>query len=169
MRQTFLLLFAALLPIVANAYDAEIDGIYYNFSGNEAVVITNGNNSYSGTVVIPTSIIYNGKTYNITCIGDSAFYDCSELTSITIPEGMTNIGTAAFSGCTSLTSVSIPNSVTNIGNSAFNSCSGLTSVTIGNSVTSISERAFIACSSLTSITIPNSVTNIGLGAFEDCI
>ena len=104
---------------------------------------------------------------SVTSIG-SAFYGCSRLTSITIPESVKSIGTTAFYGCSSLTSITIPESVTSIGSSAFNSCSGLTSITIPNSVTSIGSSAFSGCSGLTSITIPESVTSIGAYAFSGC-
>ncbi len=87
---------------------------------------------------------------------------------MTIPNSVTSIGNSAFWGCSGLTSVTIPNSVTSIGNSAFRNCSGLTSVTIPNSVTSIGGHAFYNCSSLTSVTIPNSVTTIGDSAFSGC-
>ena len=79
-------------------------------------------------------------------------------TKIDIKDGTKGIGGPAFYGCSGLTSLTIPNSVTSIGTIAFENCSGLTSVTIPNSVTSIGERAFYGCSGLTSITIPNSVT-----------
>jgi len=82
---------------------------------------------------------------------------------------VTSIGACAFYYCSGLTSITIPNSVTSIGLRAFDGCSGLTSVTITNSVTSIEEGAFSRCSSLTSITIPNSVTSIGISTFIDCV
>ena len=105
---------------------------------------------------------------SVTSIGNYAFSDCSSLTSIAIPNSVTNIGSYAFYKCSSLTSVTIPNSVTSIKNNTFGSCDGLTSVTIPNSVTSIGYEVFIDCSSLTSITIPNSVTSIGRSSFDGC-
>ena len=105
---------------------------------------------------------------SVTSIGNTAFAGCSGLTSITIPSSVTSIGQSAFSGCTGLTSITIPNSVTSIENAAFEDCSGLTSIEIPNSVTSIRSYAFAGCSGLTSVTIPNSVTSIGYAAFRDC-
>ena len=91
MKKQLLLLFLALLPLFASAYDAEIDGIYYNFSGGKASVTYRDlyNNSYSGSVSIPSSVSYNGKTYSVTSIGVYAFYDCKGLTSIDIPNSVT--------------------------------------------------------------------------------
>ena len=105
---------------------------------------------------------------SVTNIGEEAFYGCRNLTSITIPDSVTSIGIRAFSDCRGLTSITIPNSVTSIGNSAFSNCRGLTSVTIGNSVTNIGNNAFDNCSSFTSIEIPNSVTSIGSDVFYGC-
>ena len=145
-------------------YDkVSINNINYYIHGSTASVAYS---DYSGSLKIPSSITYNGKDYSVTSISDYAFYDCSGLTSVTIPNSVTSIGDYAFYGCSGLTSVTIPNSVTSIGNYAFAYC-GLTSVTIPNSVTSIGSSAFL-CSGLTSVTIPNSVTNIGESTFESC-
>lgn len=81
---------------------------------------------------------------------------------------VTSIGNTAFHNCTGLTSVTIPVNVTSIGDFAFHNCSGLTSVTIGNGVTSIASYAFSNCTGLTSITVSDSVTSIGSYAFENC-
>ena len=94
----------------------------------------------------------------VTCIGDYAFYDCTNLTGVTIPNSVTSIGEGAFSDCRSLTSVTIPNSVTSIGREAFAVCNGLTSVTIPSSVSNIALGMFRGCSNLTSVTIPDSIT-----------
>ena len=102
---------------------------------------------------------------SVTNIGDSAFENCSSLTSINIPDGVTNIGDSAFENCSNLTSINIPEGVTSIGDSAFYDCLNLTSITISDSLTSIDAYAFAGCSSLSCITIPNSVTSIGNSAF----
>ena len=118
---------------------------------------------YSDRDKIKIVVIEDG----VTNIGSYAFYYCENLTSVTIPNSVTNIGNAAFWG-SGLTSIEIPNSVTSIGDGAFGICSGLTSITIPNSVTNIANAAFASCSGLTSIEIPNSVTSIGVGAFASC-
>ena len=105
---------------------------------------------------------------SVKSIGNSAFYWCKSLQSVTIPNSVTKIGDYAFSECDSLQSVTIPNSVTSIGDHAFEQCTFLQSVTIPNSVTSIGDSAFYNCKSLQSITIPNSVTSIGDSAFCNC-
>jgi ribosomal protein L32 len=108
---------------------------------------------------------YNDKNYKIKSY---AFYGCSGLTSVTIPNNVTSIGGGTFSNCSSLTSFTIPNSVTSIGGYAFEGCSSLTSITIPDSVTSIGGYAFEGCSSLINVTIPDSVKSIDYGTFSNC-
>ena len=101
-------------------------------------------------------------------IGNNALGCCESLTSINIPNSVTNIGDCAFMYCKSLTNINIPNSVTNIGDSAFYICRSLTNINIPNGVTNIGDYAFYDCESLTNMNIPNSVTTIGEGAFSNC-
>ena len=144
-------------------------------------------------ITIPETVKINGIDFNVTIIESDAFYECSSLTSIEIPSGVTEIGNfaflscqnlesvtfgensqlatigeSAFAGCSSLTSIEIPSGVTTIGEAAFNDCSSLTSIEIPSSVTTIGNSAFYYCSSLTSIEIPSGVTTIGEGAFREC-
>ena len=100
--------------------------------------------------------------------GWSKFIGCRSLTSLVIPDSVTNIGDYAFSGCRSLTDIVIPDSVTNIGDYAFWNCRSLTNIVIPNSVTSIGDNAFEYCFSLSNLIIPDGVTSIGDGAFVGC-
>ena len=123
--------------------------------------------SVPDVVVIPAKVYVGSTELTVTSIGDGAFADCSNMTSVTIPSSVTSIGDFAFSGCSGLTGVSIPSNVASIGKSAF-SGSGLTSVNIPSRVASINDRVFSGCTGLTNVIIPSSVTNIGERAFEDC-
>ena len=169
MKQKLLTLLMAFIPMVMMAYDAKENGIYFNVVKNAKVAtVTNSGieGCYSGDVVIPSTIVFEGVTCNVTSIGDYAFGCCYDLTSVIIPEGVTSIGKGAFNSCYGLMSVTIPEGVTSIGEDAFGYCYGLTSVTIPSSVTSIGNVAFEGCSSLMSVTIPEGVTSIGDFAFD---
>ena len=146
----------------------ENNTLVYKITSSTDVEVIAGADKYKGDIVIPSQTAIDGKVYNVTKVGNKAFYDCTGLTSVTIPNSVTSIGNYAFYYCSVLTSITIPNSVTSIGNYAFCGCYGLTGVTIPNSVTSIGERVFSGCSGLTSVTIPNSVTSIGEAAFASC-
>ncbi|MCF0219511.1 MAG: leucine-rich repeat protein [Muribaculaceae bacterium] len=169
MKQKLICLLVALFSSAAvYAYDFEVDGIYYNINGSEATVTYKDYGSYSGSVVIPKRVTYNGTTYSVTTIGNNAFDGCVSLKSVTIPEGVNVIGNNAFNYCDSLKSVTIPEGVTAIGENAFSCCNSLTSVTIPTTITSIENYVFDCCSGLISITIPESVSTIGKFAFACC-
>ena len=175
MKKTiFMLLFVALGLQQALAQNFTFDGLKYTVTSPTTASVARIP-EISGAITIPAEVEYydygasvNYRELSVTSIDDQAFFYCSGLTSVTIPNSVTSIGTAAFSGCSGLTSVIIPNSVNSIGDYAFSGCSGLTSVTIGNSVTSIGHSVFRYCSGLTSVTIPNSVTSIGHSVFDNC-
>ena len=101
-------------------------------------------------------------------LGSRAFYNCSGLTSLSLPSGITSIGWEAFSGCSGLTSLSLPSGITSIGNEAFSGCSGLTSLSLPSGITSIGREAFSGCSGLTSLSLPSGITSIGREAFSGC-
>ena len=154
MKQLFrlsILLLALILPVTASAYSFEVDGIYYEDWGDYCVAVVSGDNQYTGDVTIPETVTYDGTTYSVNWIGDYAFYYCSGLTSIDIPNSVTGISSYAFYECSGLTSFDIPDSVTTIGSYAFYNCSGLTSATIGISVQSIGNFAFQGCTSLATL------------------
>ncbi len=136
-------------------------------SEDEAAAVTDLGTVFKGNTTI-TSFDELSYFTGLTSIKDGAFYGCSKLNSVIIPEGVTSILDNAFRACSGLISVNIPEGVTSIGQWAFLGCSGLTSVIIPSSVTSIGKSAFYECSSLTSMTIPESVTSIGEAAFSHC-
>ncbi len=197
MRKLLSLFMTLCVCVSVFAYDAKIDGIYYdlynNSDGARATVTYRDQNynSYSGEVVIPATIEHNGTEYAVASIGEHAFdacsaltkvvipnsvnsigyyafHSCSNLTTLVIPEGVTEVYSRTFEDCSSLRSVTIPNGVTRIGGCAFEYCTSLTAIFLPQSITRIDEGAFNYCSSLTSIVVPESVTNIASSTFYSC-
>ena len=155
------------------------DGICYYVDDNENVSVVSRVPKYKGDIYIPEkATYYNGKIYTVSRIGNTAFSDCSSLTSVTIPKSVASIGYGVFSGCSGLTSIKVESS--NPYYDSRNDCNaiietssnvliaGCKNTIIPNSVTSIGQGAFSGCSGLTSVTIPNSVTSIGKSAFYNC-
>ena len=182
--RALLLSLAVLLSLPMLAVEVTIDGINYdlNVETKQAAVIKKSSGKYSGEVVIPESVVYEGTAYSVTSIGVKAFYKCSGLTSVTIGNSVTSIGQRAFENCSGLTSVTIGNSVTSIGALAFSGCSGLTSVHISDvaawcnikfedassNPVYIAHRLYLNGEEVRDLVIPNSVTSIGVGTFAHC-
>ena len=165
----------------------EIDGIRYTIRGNNTVSVVSRDAKYSGDVILPESVEFNGKTYIVTAI-EGAFSGCSGLTSITIPSSMTWINEGAFLGCTNLTSVHISDleawckiqctycgeidsytsNPLHYAHHLFLNGVEIKELVIPNTVTSIGRGAFDGCSYFTSIEFSNSMTSIGDGAFMHC-
>ena len=162
---------------------AVVDGLRYGLKDNIATVVRQSSN-LSGAIVISSTVEYNGVTYSVTSIGDSAFSYCSSLTSITIPDSVTSIGSSAFYDCSSLKGVYITDIAAwcaidfydygydsnplYYSHNLYLNGELVTELVIPEGVTSIDSYAFSGCSSLTSVIIPDSVTSIGGGAFLGC-
>ena len=137
--------------IVELNYSFKKDGFYYKITGSNTVSVTYKDanyNTYSGRVLIPRRVTFEDVTYTVTAIDNLAFFGCTDLTSVSIPEMVTTIGNRTFKNCTSLTSITIPNNVTSIGVYAFENCEGLTEVTLGSGLQSIGAYAFYGCTEL---------------------
>ncbi len=166
-----------------------IDGIRYSLENGEATIIEQ-DKSLSGDIVIPETITCNGTVYpvkniadnafaktqitgitlpdDITELGNSCFYSCSNLTSIDLSVGITSLGGWCFCNCPSLTSINLPDSVTALGKECFSLCDSLTSINLPEGITSLGDWCFGNCVSLISIKLPNGVTNLGESCFAGC-
>ncbi len=187
-RNILLTLIALMCAVYAQAvfYDVKIGDLYYNLypssTGNTATVTSPSSSSekYSGDIVIPSSVTYDGTTYSVTEMENRIFVDCTGLTTVQIPGSIEIIAESAFKNCTNLISVTIGDGVKTIAGGweskynqiyyygAFMGCTKLQSLNIPNSVTEIGAYAFEDCIGLTSVTIPNSVTTLGICAFRRC-
>ena len=157
-----------LMAVSAAKADVHLDGLYYYIdpSINTAKVVDYDDDIT--VIIIPASIMVDGVTYKVTKLADKCFYDCTSLTSISIPNSVFELGEHCFTNCTSLTNITIPNSVLELGRACFDGCTSLTSITIPNAVTELGENFFSGCTSLTSITIPSSVRELGQDCFYGC-
>ena len=174
-------------------YDCKVDGIYYKRISTDEFEVApevvgwynpseENANAYKGNVTIPSSVTYNGKTFQVTGIGNYAFYACS-MTSVTIPSSIKTIGEIAF-GCQSLSSFNYLGDLSEWckikfaddrrsnpiykTHHLFIKGKEIKDLVIPEDVNNISTYAFIGCQGITSVTIPNNVTSIGDGAFYEC-
>lgn len=153
-----------------NGQEVNISGITYRYNSENASVYVNGleNGELATTVTIPDTIRVEQKEYQVTAIGWAAFSDCTNLESITLPDGLKSIDDYAFSQCTNLESITLPDGLKSIKNQAFWNCTSLESISLPDSVTAIGESAFAGCKSLESINLPDGLTSIGSDIFEHC-
>ena len=170
------------------AYDFEVDGIYYNITSmsNLEVGVTNmysdyqfqRNSTYSGDIIIPSTVNYNNRTYTVTAISNSAFgsnipdksyssHGC-DITKISLPNTIQSLGYRAFYSCRELTEIIIPDGVKEIGKECFYDCSSLSTVIFPNTLVTVGEYGFSQCPNLCSITLLPNITTIGSWAFSDC-
>lgn len=159
----------------STVYEATVDGYKYEYkvNGGNATITkflgpVNPTNNGPYNITIPEKLGEYGK-YTVTAIGNRAFYCCSDLTEVTIPQSVTSIGERAFAACRNLDSVTINDAATSIGDYAFTECHLKTTLSLGKKITTIGDEAFYDCRGLTSVTIPPSVTSIGKKAFLQCI
>ena len=133
---------ALLLICVGSVNAVEVDGILYLLDPKtKTASVTSKSKEYTGDIVIPETITVNDVVYAVTSIRIMAFYNCTGLTSITIPNSVTSIGELAFYGCKGLTSITIPNSVTSIGDYSFAGCNVRTSLSIASVVAPVGVSA----------------------------
>ncbi len=143
---------------------AATEGIFTYTVTDDTVTITDCDTEVTGDLSIPETL----GGYPVVAIGEGAFFFCSSLKSVVIPDGVTSIGGYAFRCCYALESITIPNSVASIGVFAFSECPALENISIPQGVESIGKSTFMGCTSLEGVALPNSITSIGDSAFKDC-
>ena len=165
---------------VAPNFTYTTDTGYFTFAeagGNTAVITGYVGKAEAHAVVVPAEVTVASLDENvhnednvrkIVGIADNAFYYCTAMTSVTIPEGIETIGDWAFAGCISLTEIVLPDTVTEIGEGAFHGCTNVTSFTFSKNLTKIDDFAFYGCTGLTEIALPESLVEIGTAAFFGC-
>ncbi len=196
MKRFLLACLLTLFSVATWAYDFEVDGIYYNKTSASTVEVTYlelevATPTYTGDLVIPETVEYEGSTYTVTAIGYEAFDSC-KFSSITMPETITSIGEYAFWKVVNITEVVVPNSVTSMDESVFWGCRGLKNavlsdnletlsswvfqgctyletVTLGSSLKKLGHYVFAQCDNLKEVTLPASVTELDEGTFSNCI
>jgi len=154
------------------AYDFEVGGLCYDIldGGQVSVVDPNGGNGggYSGQIDIPATVVNEGVEYAVTAIGEAAFYNCSDITAVTMPSSIVELGDYTFYGASGMQSIIISPSVTELPPLFCNACTSLTTVVIPDGVEKIGAWSFEDCTSLTSVVIGTTANWIGASAFNRC-
>ena len=153
---TLMLVVAVQATMSAADYDFKVGDVYYRILSDSTVAVSCRvayYGTYSGDIVVPETVTYEGVDYTVTAVTNFAFYDSYSLTSVQLPNTIKSLGMSSFLRCVNLTSIEIPNSVERIMTSAFSKCSGLTSIYIPSSVTRIEGNVFNECPNLSSIVV----------------
>lgn len=151
--------------------NGSIEGFFCNLDKErkEATIVSVGyGQGYQGDLVIPSVIHYQGEEYSVTEIADKAFSGCG-ITSVSFPPTLKKIGHAAFYGCTKLDSITLPNDIEIQGYQLFYECYNLKKVVLPDTLSYLPPLIFANCKSLRHIDLPPGITEIGFGAFQDCI
>ena len=163
----FAVLFTVFGCVSLRAQSFEHDGLTYNVTGGNEVEVS-GYAVEPVNLVIPATVSYEGTDYEVTGVGEWAFYGSSNLVSIEFPDFIKSIGSYAFANCIGLTSVSLPEGLTEMTMGTFIGCTGLVSVSFPSNLKSFGTGTFEGCTGLTSLSLPENLTDTGWGAFRDC-
>ena len=148
---TLLLVFSC----IVSAQNIEVDGIFYRITSesNKTVAVARCSGAYTGALVIPETVNWGSTIYTVNAIDNEAFFSCSGLTSVTMPNSVMMIGNDAFSGCRGLTDITFSDCLESIGDRAFYNCSSITSIVIPDNVQTIGYVAFLQCNKLSNVTV----------------
>ena len=175
MRRILLILLLAPCALLhVHAYDFEVNGICYGFAPPRYAYVTHHgewageatDRTYSGNLVVPSEISYNGRTYTVTSVGENAFAGCDELVSVQFPSTIRAVSSCAFLGCTNLQQVSLPATILAFGGFAFTGCTSLQQITLPRHTELVDSLTFYCCSSLTSVVLPHRIRTVCQGAME---
>ncbi len=156
-------------------HNVEVDGICYGFIGSRRAYVTHHGEwtdggvqgpTYSGDLVIPEQISYNGRTYTVFSVDENAFAGSENLTSVSFPSTVLALSSCAFFGCSSLRQVTLPKGLLSISNCAFVGCASLQQVTLPRHAERVDSFSFYCCSSLTSVVLPHRIHTVCHGALE---
>ncbi|MBP3710878.1 MAG: leucine-rich repeat protein [Bacteroidaceae bacterium] len=167
--RSFLTCLLLWLPLASSsllrAYELEVDGVYIGIIGSHFAYVTNRDYStlepsYSGDVVVPEQVVYEGRTYNIVSVGPNAFYCCEGLRSVKLPSTVKAISASAFLGCTGLQWVDMPAGLQGINYTAFAACTSLKQISLPRGTELVDSMTFYCCASLPSIILPHRVRTV---------
>ena len=161
------------LSISSSAYDFEVDGIAYDILSFTELTCQVAKRTYSGDIIIPAEVTYNGKTLQVESLADDCFIECANLRSVVLPNAVTRLGDRCFYGCKALENITLPQNLKCIDGrrfdnyGCFNGCASLTSISLPSTLTYIGDFAFANCAKLESVNLPEAVT-VGVACFKNC-